>query len=108
MKLRDLTLDEHFPYARKQDLFNKQADYFVNKIMTGNNSVSIYKNMPTELVGEEISGPSIVDFKSPYFYAGRFIKNNWLPLTLTVIGGIVILYKINKAYKKTRKKYPPE
>ena len=102
---RKLTLAELYPIAYQQDLMKKQAEHFVDKIISNGNVVSGYENMPLEFPEAVENSSLIINIKPPKTYIIRYLKNNWKPLLLVGIGVLVTIYHHTKLRKENKKRF---
>lgn len=70
MILRDLTIEESFSIAFQQDLLKKQSEHFVNNSIANGTIEGGYKNIPTELLPNNIKAPLVINSKPPNLLIG--------------------------------------
>lgn len=101
------TTAELFPIAYQQDLMKKQAEHFVDKIISNGNVVSGYENMPLEFPEAVENSSLIINIKPPKTYIISYLKNNWKPLLLVGIGvGVLVtIYHHTKLRKENKKHF---
>jgi hypothetical protein len=105
MKTRKPTFEELFPVAHQQDLMKKQAEHFVDKIITNGNVASGYENMPLEFPKVVDNSPLIINTKPPQLYIVSYLKNNWKPLLLVGVSvGVLVSVYYNVKQRKENKK----
>lgn len=105
MKTRKPTFEELFPVAHQQDLMKKQAEHFVDKIITNGNVASGYENMPLEFPKVVDNSPLIINTKPPQLYIVSYLKNNWKPLLLVGVSvGVLVSVYYNLKQRKENKK----
>jgi|688.fasta_scaffold1027318_1 hypothetical protein len=104
---RKLTLAELYPIAHQQDLMKKQAEHFVDKIITNGNVASGYENMPLEFPKVVDNSPLLINTKPPQLYIFSYLKNNWKPLLLVgvSVGVLVSVYYNLKQRKENKKRF---
>lgn len=102
---RKLTLAELYPIAHQQDLMKKQAEHFVDKIITNGNVASGYENIPLEFPEVVDNSPLIINTKPPQLYIVSYLKNNWKPLLLVGVSvGVLVSVYYNVKQRKENKK----
>lgn len=102
---RKLTLAELYPIAHQQDLMKKQAEHFVDKIITNGNVASGYEKMPLEFPEVVDNSPLIINTKPPQLYIVSYLKNNWKPLLLVGVSvGVLVSVYYNVKQRKENKK----
>jgi hypothetical protein len=103
---RKLTLAELYPIAHQQDLMKKQAEHFVDKIITNGNVASGYEKMPLEFPEVVDNSPLIINTKPPQFLVVNYLKNNWKPLLLVGVSVAVLVsvYHNVKQRKENKKR----
>lgn len=105
MKTRKPTFEELFPVAHQQDLMKKQAEHFVDKIITNGNVASGYENMPLEFPKVVDNSPLIINTKPPQLYIVSYLKNNWKPLLFVGVSvGVLVSVYYNVKQRKENKK----
>jgi hypothetical protein len=106
MKTRKPTFEELFPVAHQQDLMKKQAEHFVDKIITNGNVASGYENMPLKFPEVVDNSPLIINNKPPQLYIVSYLKNNWKPLLLVgvSVAVLVTIYHNAKQRKENKKR----
>jgi len=105
MKTRKPTFEELFPVAHQQDLMKKQAEHFVDKIITNGNVASGYENMPLEFPKIVDNSPLIINTKPPQLYIVSYLKNNWKPLLFVGVSvGVLVSVYYNVKQRKENKK----
>ncbi len=105
MKTRKPTFEELFPVAHQQDLMKKQAEHFVDKIITNGIVASGYENMPLEFPKVVDNSPLIINTKPPQLYIVSYLKNNWKPLLLVGVSvGVLVSVYYNVKQRKENKK----
>ncbi len=105
MKTRKPTFEDLFPVAHQQDLLKKQAEHFVDKIITNGNVASGYENMPLEFPKAVDNSPLIINTKPPQLYIVSYLKNNWKPLLLVGVSvGVLVSVYYNVKQRKDNKK----
>lgn len=97
------TTAELFPIAYKQDLMKKQAEHFVDKIITNGNVASGYENIPLKFSEAVDNSPLIINTKPPQFYIVGYLKNNWKPLLLVGVGVAVLVTIYHNAKQRKEK-----
>jgi hypothetical protein len=107
IELREPTTAELFPIAHQQDLFKKQAEHFVNKIITNGNFESGYENIPIEFPKSADNLPLLINTKPPQLFIVSYLKNHWKPLLFVGVSValLVTVYhnlKQNKIKKKRK------
>lgn len=103
MTLRDLTTEELFPLAYKQDLLKKQSEHFVNKsIMTGTIKKG-YEDFPLQIIPENHEA-FLAHSNPPHNLIGTYFKNNWRVILITLVVGGIIWYSIDSNIKKNNQK----
>lgn len=108
---RKLTLAELYPIAYQQDLMKKQAEHFVDKIITNASVASGYENMPLEFPEAIDNSLLIINTKPPQLYIVGYFKNNWKPLLFVGVSVAILVtiyhnLKQCKENKKPLKKIP--
>lgn len=99
------TTAELFPIAHQQDLMKKQAEHFVDKIITNGNVASGYEKMPLEFPEVVDNSPLIINTKPPQLYIVSYLKNNWKPLLLVGVSvGVLVSVYYNVKQRKENKK----
>ena len=68
------TTAELFPIAYQQDLMKKQAEHFIDNIITNGNVVSGYENMPLEFPKTMENSSLIINTKPPKLYIVSYLK----------------------------------
>jgi hypothetical protein len=102
---RKLTLAELYPIAHQQDLMKKQAEHFVDKIITNGNVASGYEKMPLEFPEVADNSSLIINTKPPQLYIVSYLKNNWKPLLLVGVSvGVLVSVYYNVKQRKENKK----
>ncbi len=102
---RKLTLAELYPIAHQQDLMKKQAEHFVDKIITNGNVASCYEKMPLEFPEVADNSSLIINTKPPQLYIVSYLKNNWKPLLLVGVSvGVLVTIYYNVKHRKGNKK----
>lgn len=104
MKLRELTTEEQFPLAFRQDLIKEQSEHFVSKALAGGSIESGYENMPLEFPSAPSNSTLRVSSKPPQKYIGTYLKNNWRPLLVVLIVGGVATYIYLKSKEEKEKR----
>jgi hypothetical protein len=102
MILRDLTIEESFSIAFQQDLLKKQSEHFVNNSIASGTIEGGYKNIPTELLPNNIKAPLVINSKPPNLLIGTYIKKNWRVILSSILVGCVVWYVIEKQNKKSK------
>jgi hypothetical protein len=106
MKTRKPTFEELFPVAHHQDLMKKQAEHFVDKIITNGNVASGYENIPLKFSEAVDNSPLIINTKPPQFYIIGYLKNNWKPLLLVGVSvAVLVTIYHNAKQRKENKKF---
>ena len=106
MKTRKPTFEELFPVAHQQDLMKKQAEHFVDKIITNGNVASGYENIPLKFSEAVDNSPLIINTKPPQFNIIGYIKNNWKPLLLVGVSvAVLVTIYHNAKQRKENKKF---
>jgi len=101
---RKLTLAELYPIAHQQDLMKKQAEHFVDKIITNGNVASGYEKMPLEFPEVVDNSPLIINTKPPQLYIVSYLKNNWKPLLLVGVSVAVLVTVYHNVKQRKVKK----
>ena len=100
------TTSELFPIAYQQDLMKKQAEHFVDKIITNGNVASGYENIPLKFSEAVDNSPLIINTKPPQFYIIGYLKNNWKPLLLVGVSvAVLVTIYHNAKQRKENKKF---
>jgi hypothetical protein len=102
MTLRDLTIEESFPIAFHQDLLKKQSEHFANNSIANGTIEGGYKNIPTELLPNNIIAPLMINSKPPNLLIGTYIKNHWRVILSSILFGCAVWYVIEKQNKKSK------
>ncbi|MBP6754957.1 MAG: hypothetical protein KA210_02325 [Bacteroidia bacterium] len=97
---RKLTLAELYPIAYQQDLMKKQAEHFVDKIITNASVASGYENMPLEFPEAIDNSPLIINTKPPQLYIVGYLKNNWKPLLFVGVSVAVLVTIFHNAKQR--------
>ena len=103
IKHRAPTTAELYPNAYHQDLTKKQAEHFVNKIITKGNIASGYENMLVEFPEAVDNSPLFINTKSPQLYIFSYLKNNWKPLVVVGVG-VALIVSIHYNFKQRQDK----
>jgi hypothetical protein len=102
MILRDLTIEELFPIAFHQDLLKKQSEHFVNNSIANGTIEGGYKNMPTELLPNNMKAPLVINSKPPNLLIGVYINKHWRVILSSFLFGCVVWYVVEKQNKKSK------
>ena len=103
---RKLTLAELYPIAYQQDLMKKQAEHFVDKVITNVSVASGYENMPLEFPEAIDNSPLIINTKPPQLYIVGYLKNNWKPLLFVGVSVAVLVTIFHNAKQRKENKKP--
>lgn len=99
------TTAELFPIAYQQDLMKKQAEHFVDKIITNGNLESGYENMPIEFPEAVDNSPLLINTKPPQLFIVSYLKNHWKPLLLVSVSvALLVTVYYNLKQHKIKKK----
>lgn len=85
----------------------KQAEHFVDKIITKGNVASGYENMPLEFPETVDNSPLIINTKPPKLFIIGYLKNNWKPLLLVgvSVAVLVTIYHNTKQRKENKNRF---
>ena len=75
---------------------------FVNNSIASGTIEGGYKNIPTELLPNNIKAPLVINSKPPNLLIGTYIKKNWRVILSSILVGCVVWYVIEKQNKKSK------